>query len=92
MHACSNAWPGSTLACCNGTTALPAMQIGLLAALPMVAAKACSWTDGAHERFPAMEQLQQERMQELQPLLASMSLPQVRPERSQLFVDRFHHR
>lgn len=52
-------------------------QIGLLAALPMVAAKAWSWTDDAHDRFPAMDQLQRERMDELQPLLTSMSLPQV---------------
>ena len=53
------------------------LQIGLLAALPMVAAKSWSWTDYARERFPDMDQLQRNRMDDLQPLLASMSLSQV---------------
>ena len=43
----------------------------------MVAAKAWSWTDDARERFPDMDQLQRNRMDDLQPLLASMSLSQV---------------
>lgn len=53
------------------------LQIGMLAALPMVAAKSWSWTDYARERFPDMDQLQRNRMDDLQPLLASMSLSQV---------------
>ncbi len=51
--------------------------MGLLAAAPLVAAKAWSWTDGAHERLPALEQLQRDRMEQLHPLLTSMTLPQV---------------
>jgi hypothetical protein len=43
----------------------------------MVAAKSWSWTDYARERFPDMDQLQRNRMDDLQPLLASMSLSQV---------------
>ena len=62
---------------CAKQAAACIVQIGLLAALPMVAAKSWSWTDYARERFPDMDQLQRNRMDDLQPLLASMSLSQV---------------